>query len=139
VGLSRAEKAAAVGYLLSFGVIFALSLWAQPDPSGIGTHTRLGLPPCGLYEHTGIPCLSCGMTTSFAHMAHGEVISSFRVHPFAAVLFLALVGTWFALVYSLITGWSYFDWLERRTWAFWGPFAGVLALLSWAYKIAVTR
>lgn len=138
-GLSRPEKAAAWVYLGAFGAVFALSLYVTPSPEGLGTHTGLGLPPCGLYERTGVPCLSCGMTTCFAHMARGQVVDGVRVHPFGALLFASLAGAWFASAWALAAGWSFLGWLERRAWSFWGPFAGALALLSWIYKILVTR
>src|SRR5262245_59876521 len=40
------------------------------------THTQLGLPPCQFKWLTGQPCPSCGMTTSFALLLHGDVRNS---------------------------------------------------------------
>jgi hypothetical protein len=62
-----------------------------PAASGTGTHTQLGLPPCGFLHWTRLPCPLCGLTTSFAHMARLEVTSALRVHRLGPALF-ALVA-----------------------------------------------
>lgn len=48
----------------------------QPSPSGLGTHHQLGLPPCSIRLLFGIRCPACGMTTSWAHFANGNVIAA---------------------------------------------------------------
>lgn len=80
-------------------VVVALSAWLRPDARGHGTHEQLGLPPCSFQAHTGIPCPGCGLTTSFANMAHLHVIAAFRAHLmgpllFALTLAVALVAPW---------------------------------------------
>lgn len=60
----------------------------DPAGEGVGTHTQLGMNPCGFLERTGNPCPTCGMTTSFAHFADLEIVDAFRVQPFGAVLFI---------------------------------------------------
>src|SRR5271169_4317146 len=63
----------------------------QPSPSGLGTHTQLGLGACSFQQVTGIPCPSCGMTTSWAWFARGNLIASLWVQPMGTVLaFLTL-------------------------------------------------
>ncbi len=59
-----------------------------PSGEGHGTHTQLGLPPCGFLVYTGYPCPGCGLTTSFAHMIRFEVIGAFHANPFGILLFL---------------------------------------------------
>lgn len=44
------------------------------------THRQLGLPPCSFKELTGYPCPSCGMTTSFALLLHGDIWNSARAN-----------------------------------------------------------
>jgi Protein of unknown function (DUF2752) len=77
--------------VLSLGLIagFCLAASLQPDPRGFGTHRQLGLPPCIIRLVFGIPCPSCGMTTSFACLMRGQFVEAFRANP--AGLFLALV------------------------------------------------
>jgi hypothetical protein len=67
--------------------VLALSRWLTPDPSGMGTHTQLGLPPCGFLVLTSIPCPTCGLTTSFAHMARLQITDALHAHPLGPLLF----------------------------------------------------
>jgi len=60
-----------------------------PSSAGHGTHTQLGLPPCGFLVYTGYPCPGCGLTTSFSHMIRAEVLGAFSANPFGILLFLA--------------------------------------------------
>jgi hypothetical protein len=46
----------------------------------MATHQQLGLPPCSFLDVTGVPCPSCGMTTSFALLVRGDVLSSLRAN-----------------------------------------------------------
>jgi hypothetical protein len=59
-----------------------------PDPAGHGTHTQLGLAPCGFLLMTGLPCPGCGLTTCFAHMVRMEIVDALRASPFGVSLFL---------------------------------------------------
>lgn len=82
--------------------VLGASRWLTPSPTGVGTHEQLGLPPCGFLAWLGVPCPACGLTTSFAHLAHGDVLASLRVHPLGLPLFvvtsLAVPGAlWAAL------------------------------------------
>lgn len=73
---------------VAFLSVFSIALWLTPDPSGMGTHRQLGLPPCFFYALTGWACPSCGMTTSFSHMAHLQFQKAFSANLFGPVLFL---------------------------------------------------
>jgi hypothetical protein len=125
-------------YPVFFAVIFLLSLALQPNPRGLGTHTQLGLPPCGLYRSTGIPCPSCGMTTAFAWMARGRVLRAVSAHPFGAFAFAAGLAVCVASLWALIRGRSLLDWLGRRSFGLWGTLLVLLALGSWVLKLALT-
>jgi hypothetical protein len=59
----------------------------QPNASGFGTHTQLGLPACLFFDWTGLPCPACGMTTSFSLLAHGWLRAGVACHPVGALLF----------------------------------------------------
>jgi len=69
------------------GLVVAYRL--EPDPRGFGTHQRLGLPPCTIRAVFGIPCPSCGMTTSFANVTKGHWREAARAN--VAGLLLAIV------------------------------------------------
>ncbi len=59
-----------------------------PSSEGHGTHTQLGLPPCGFLMSTGLPCPGCGLTTSFSHMVRFEWTGAAMANPFGVALFL---------------------------------------------------
>ncbi|MBB6428693.1 hypothetical protein HNQ40_000499 [Algisphaera agarilytica] len=79
-------------------LLTASSLTANDE--GIGTHTQLGLAPCGFKSSTGLPCATCGMTTSFTHAADGHLLTAFVTQPAGAVLAVLT-----AMV-VLVSGWS---------------------------------
>jgi hypothetical protein len=64
------------------------------------THTQLGLPPCRFVTLFGKPCPSCGMTTSFSLLMHGDIGGSLQanwVGTLLAISWLALIP-WSVLV-----------------------------------------
>src|SRR5439155_22813895 len=83
-------------------VVFGIAIWIWPynektgEPLSMETHTQLGLPPCQFYLVTGLPCPSCGMTTSFALLMHGDVWNSLRAN---------WVGTLLAVFCLLLIPW----------------------------------
>lgn len=72
----------------------------RADDAGMGTHTQLGLSPCGFQAATGFPCATCGMTTAFTHAADGRLIAALLTQP--AGLVLAILTAMAAIV----SGWS---------------------------------
>jgi hypothetical protein len=76
--------------LLLVGV-FAIAIYIDPYSSdGTAqmeeTHRQLGLPPCTFRFATGVPCPSCGMTTSFALLIRGDVWNSLRANAAGTLL-----------------------------------------------------
>jgi len=51
--------------------------------------------PCGMKQRMGLPCPTCGMTTSVLAFARGEVFLAFYVQPAAAFLCTLLVAAAF--------------------------------------------
>lgn len=58
------------GLGLMAGLVVARML--VPDASGMGTHRQLGFGQCSFMSWFGMPCPSCGMTTSWAHLVRGQ-------------------------------------------------------------------
>lgn len=104
------------GLLLGFGVACKLS----PNKKGFGTHQQLGLPPCSLKVIVGIPCPSCGMTTSFSHYVRGNWVESAKANW--AGLFLAIVCT-------LMIPWCWISVFQSRLWKIKNPDTAFLILL----------
>ena len=69
------------------------------------THRQwpLNLPECTFKEVTGLPCPSCGMTTSFSLLIHGDVWNSLQAN-FAGTL-LASLGL-FYVPWSIACVWK---------------------------------
>lgn len=83
-------------------LIVANRLDAHAD--GHGTHTQMGLPACSWVQLWNFPCPTCGMTTAFAHAAHGRMGLALLTQPAGALVAIAMgVGFWTGL-HALLTG-----------------------------------
>lgn len=109
-----------------------------PDASGFGTHRQLLLPACGLRSLTGIPCPFCGMTTTFAMIAHGDVVRGVVHHPVGALLF-ALCGVVGLLLVGLALARRSLPDPRAAPWWRTVERAAVAAfVLGWVYQLART-
>jgi len=115
--------------LLGLGLMLAwgLARWLEPDPVGHGTHRQLGLPPCSFIVLYGRRCPTCGMTTSWAHLARGQVAVAVRANVGGTLLGLLALA---ALPWILASA-------GRGRWWAWAPDANGLAWLC-AAVFAVT-
>lgn len=102
----------AILFFMPLAVVIT-SAFLVPSPAGIGTHTQLGLPPCGFYEWTGLPCPGCGLTTCFAHMVRGQFISAAHANAFGVLLFLVTVASMPISFLGMLRGLSVTAVLER--------------------------
>lgn len=108
------------------------------NDAGMGTHTQLGLAPCGFQAATGFPCATCGMTTAFTHAADGRLMAAFVTQP--AGLALAILT---AMV-VIVSGWSLATAMPLAPLgrALWRPSVVVtliaLVLGGWLYTVAKT-
>jgi hypothetical protein len=111
----------------------------QPSPRGFGTHEQLGLPPCFFLKLTGLPCPSCGLTTSLAHAARFHFFEAFITQPFGLLAFFIAVLLIPLLCYLLYrrVPWQRFIGARGANVAMYTLIA--LYLLAWAYKIAAMR
>jgi hypothetical protein len=71
--------------------VFVIALWLNPyeadgRPRRMETHLQMGLPPCTFRLMTGVPCPSCGMTTSFALLVRGDLGNSLRANAVGTLL-----------------------------------------------------
>jgi hypothetical protein len=64
--------------------------------------------PCGFKTQFGLPCPTCGMTTSVLAFAGGDVWRSFYIQPAAAVLCCMLIAAGvFAMIAAIVgTDWG---------------------------------
>ena len=61
--------------------------------NGIGILHKM--PPCAFNKVTGLYCPGCGGTRATIALFRGQIIRSFRFHPF--VLYGSVVGGWFMI------------------------------------------
>jgi hypothetical protein len=108
-----------------------------PSSTGMGTHTQLGLDQCYFAARTGIPCPSCGMTTSYSWMARGNFLASFYVQPMGAVLAIATMVTFWASLYIAATGRSIYRLIALGPTRYYVPTIVGLAIAAWAWKIFI--
>lgn len=125
----------ALGLAIGCMTVLLVAAGLRPSPTGVGSHRGLGLQNCSLLERTGIPCPSCGMTTSFTWFAHGNLLASFYVQPMGMMLAMAAAGCVWGGLYIAITGRPAHRLLTAIPAR--GFLVGVLAfaILAWGWKI----
>lgn len=85
------------------------SLWLLQR---LGFDFGLLFSPCGMKQRTGLPCPTCGMTTSILAFARGDLVAAFYVQPAGGFLWTLLaVGAFFAFLIAAFG--VYFTALDR--------------------------
>mgnify|MGYP003739701401 CR=1 FL=1 len=112
-----------------------LARFLEPDARGYGTHQQFGLPPCTFLTLFGWRCPSCGMTTAWANLVRGRLVTAVEVH---------LTGTLLALLDLLAAGWlllvagrgRWLGWVPNSTAGAWAAgLIGLLMLIEWGLRL----
>jgi hypothetical protein len=95
--MSRWVRGTLVGISLGLTGLFAVAAILNPYRSDgsarrMETHMQLGLPECTFKQVTGLPCPSCGMTTSFALTIRGDLSDAVRANSVGVMLALTLLA-----------------------------------------------
>ncbi len=103
-------RGALLGVALGLAAVFVTACRLNPydeegKPRRMETHRQLNLPPCSFKVATGIPCPSCGMTTSFALLVRGDLVNSLLANA---------VGTLLAVFCLAVIPWSVASAVLRR-------------------------
>jgi hypothetical protein len=130
--------------LLSFCIalgclaVLVAGAWLTPDGSnGIGTHTQLGLQRCQFEVRTGLPCPSCGFTTSVSYFAHGNVVASLYLQPMGFVIaVICAAGVWVG-GYIAVTGRPVHRLVGMLPDRKWLAVLLTIAVGGWAWKIFI--
>lgn len=75
-----------------------------PNDRHMGTHRQLGLPPCGFVALTGLPCPTCGMTTAFVCVTHGQLRAALRAQVAGTLLAIGTAVVGMAAALCVVTG-----------------------------------
>jgi hypothetical protein len=95
-------------------------------------------PACLFKRMTSIPCPTCGATRSLVHLAHGEILKSFRMNPlFALTIIAALLG----LIFNMLSLLGKFPRISitltsSKAFLFRAAVMGAV-LINWAYLIII--
>ena len=128
-----------VALALAVGSFALLCIAAKltPSPDGMATHTQLHLQHCGFLESTGLPCPSCGMTTSFSWFARGNIVASAYVQPMGIMLAILAAATVWIGSYVAITGKPVYRLVSDLPAKYHVFPLMILALAAWAWKIFI--
>lgn len=92
-GLSLGQRAIVpILALISLVGLIIARLWPVPSVDG-------GDPSCIMRLLTGLPCPGCGMTRSWVHLAHGDVVTAFEYNFFGPLAMAAAAGL---VVYTVV-------------------------------------
>lgn len=67
--------------------LFFMAVYLWPNPNGVG------VPVCGFYALTHLPCPACGTTRSVLAIVHGQWAAGWRLNP------LGFLVCWLALMF----------------------------------------
>jgi hypothetical protein len=118
-------------------IILIVAARLTPNHLGYGSHWQLRMPECQFMQRTGIPCPSCGMTTSFTWFVRGNLAASLYVQPMGTVLAaLCCCGFW-AGSYIAITGRPIYRMLALAPGNYVFMPLLAFAVAAWAWKIFI--
>ena len=116
--------------------VLVVAAWIEPNPSGHGTHTQLGLPPCGFLALTGFPCPGCGLTTAFAYGVRGQWWLAGASNPLGLALFLIACATVPFGILGVVRGWSFAAVIGRLSLDRWALAVAGCGVVLWVVRFA---
>ena len=125
------------GFALGAALVLFVARQLHPDRRGFGTHTQLGLPPCAFHSWTGLPCPTCGLTTSFAYMARWQITSAFAAHPLGPLLFVLTLFALLCAAHGVVRASPVGATLERLRIRGLAVIIAISTALCWLVRLAV--
>ena len=125
----------AVLFAVPMAVVITAAM-LTPAAAGHGTHTQLGLPPCGFLVFTGYPCPGCGLTTAFAHMIRLQIGGAWHANPFGIVLFACTVAMIPLATAGFVRGWGVVATLDKLHAEKIAIALSLLSLSVWIIRVA---
>ena len=121
---------------LPIGVLVTATQLTPTSARG-GTHTQLGLEPCGFYDFTGYPCPACGMTTGFAHLVRGHVAEAWAANPFGVMFFVFTLGFIVFAATGLVRGWAIGPTYQRLEGEWWLIGVALVGVAVWIWRVVL--
>lgn len=130
-----ARRAVAAVVALGCAGVLGVAAIMTPSATGLGTHRQLNMPECGWITIMDVPCMTCGMTTSFSHAVRGDLLRSFLAQPFGFVLALATAMAFIVSLHVALTGSQLAQpfarlWNARAAWLI-----ALFAAGAWVFKV----
>ncbi|MBT8468100.1 MAG: DUF2752 domain-containing protein [Deltaproteobacteria bacterium] len=126
-----------LGIVAGSVAVLAVALAIEPDVRGHGTHTQLGLPPCGFLLLTGSPCPGCGLTTAFAHGIRGQWSMAASANPLGLALFFVVSACIPLGLAAALRSWSIGEVVDRFGLNRWALAVAGCAIVVWFVRFAV--
>jgi len=99
-----------VAAIVCFGIIIFFAVFALAGHYNIDMGRWLGY--CGFKQRTGLPCVTCGMTTATLAFAQGRIFEAFYIQPacglLCSVMVIAAILAFIIAVFGV-----YFRFIER--------------------------
>ena len=133
--VSGGGRLLAAGIALACLSVLVIGMVLVPSPDGVGTHRAMGLQACQFLARTGVPCPGCGMTTSFAWFARGNIEASLYIQPMGTVLAILCAGAFWGAAYVAVTGKPLYRLAERIPQRYYLWYLPSFAIVAWAWKI----
>src|SRR5206468_11756997 len=136
----------ALGLAIAAMSVLVTAVLLKPSPTGVGTHRQMGFlalhggdtaPSCEFLTLTGLPCPTCGMTTSFSWFVRGDWLASFYVQPMGFVLALATGALFWASLFMALTGAPLHRLLGQIRGLYWIVVLMGFAIAAWGWKIFI--
>jgi len=98
------------------------------------------LNPCGMKQRWGLPCPTCGMTTSALAFAQGKIFQSLYIQPAAALLCSVLVVAAFLAFIIAVSGvyFSFLVWFFTKVKARY-VIAALLVIIAAGWMVTLAR
>ena len=137
--LAPAARLTALGVAVACAAPLVVAAFLVPSATGMDTHRQLGLPGCGWPAGVGIPCVTCGMTTAFAHGVRCQFAAGLGAQPAGlALCLLSALGV-------VVAGWDAVS--GRPVHRFLAPLASgrvlvgsiAVLLIAWVWKVAQVK
>lgn len=119
-------------------VMLVMAFILTPSSEGLGTHQKLGLPPCTTRVLLGVRCPGCGMTTSWAYFTKGQLQSALQANAGGVILCLAaLLSVPMTALISYRGVGSYYGWYGKTGIAL-AIIAIVISIAEWIWRLMST-